>query len=73
MFRGMTDITLGVQGMVLRVLHWLHPGQASRRAALFILEIAAALLSVLALSDGILGGAGSELPHGRSSRAIAHR
>jgi len=54
--RVMADTRLGFQGMVLRVLHWLHPGQANRRPALFILEIAAALLSVLALRDGILGG-----------------
>jgi hypothetical protein len=37
---------------VLRVLHWL--GQANRRPAFFIVEIVAALLSVMALRDGIL-------------------
>jgi high-affinity K+ transport system ATPase subunit B len=52
----MIDTRLGVQGMVLRILHWLRPGQANRRPVLFILEIGAALLSVLALRDGILGG-----------------
>jgi hypothetical protein len=57
--RAMVDT--GFQGMVLRVLHWLRPGQANRRPALFILEIAAALLSVLALRDRILGGAAASL------------
>jgi hypothetical protein len=52
---------LGVQATVLRVLHWLHPGQANQRPALFILEIAAALLSVLALRDKILGGSAVSL------------
>jgi high-affinity K+ transport system ATPase subunit B len=51
----MADTRLGIQAMALRVLHWLDPGQANRRPVLFILEIAAALLSVLALRDGILG------------------
>jgi hypothetical protein len=51
----MVDTRLRVQGMALRVLRWLHPGQANRYCTLFILEIAAALLSVLALRDGILG------------------
>jgi hypothetical protein len=37
-------------------LRGLRPGQANRRPALFMLEVAAALLSVLALRDGILGG-----------------
>jgi hypothetical protein len=50
----MGNTRLGVHGMALRVLYWIHPGQANRRPALFILEIAAALLSVLALRDGIL-------------------
>jgi hypothetical protein len=40
--------------MLTVVLRGLHPGQANRRPALFILEIAAALLSVLALRDEIL-------------------
>ena len=38
------------------VLHEIHPGQANRRPALFMLEVVAALLSVLALRKGILGG-----------------
>jgi hypothetical protein len=38
------------------VLQGLHPAQANRRPALFILQVTAALLSVLALRDGILGG-----------------
>jgi potassium-transporting ATPase ATP-binding subunit len=38
------------------VLRELHPGQANRRPALFMLEVVAALLSVLALRNGILGG-----------------
>jgi hypothetical protein len=42
--------------MPTRVLRLLHPGQANRRPAVFILEIAASLLSVLALRDRILGG-----------------
>jgi len=42
--------------MLTRVLRVLHPERANRRPALFILEVAAALLSVLALRDGILGG-----------------
>lgn len=53
---GMINTRLGARDMVLRVLHWLHPGQARRRPALFLLEIAAALLSVLALRDQMLGG-----------------
>ena len=40
--------------MLTHVLRRLHPGQANRRPALFMVEIAAALLSVLALRDGIL-------------------
>ena len=43
-------------GLLTGVLRELHPGQANRRPALFMLEIAAALLSVLAVRDGILGG-----------------
>jgi hypothetical protein len=43
-------------GMLTSVLRGLHPGQANRRPALFILEVAAALLSVLALRDKISGG-----------------
>jgi high-affinity K+ transport system ATPase subunit B len=42
--------------MLTLVLRRLHPGQANRRPAVFILEVAAALLSVLALRDRILGG-----------------
>ena len=42
-------------GVLVGVLRRLHPGQATRRPALFILEVAAALLSVLALRDGISG------------------
>ena len=40
----------------MRVLRRLHPGQANRHPALFMLEVAAAFLSVLALRDRILGG-----------------
>jgi hypothetical protein len=36
------------------VFRWLHPGQVNRRPADLILEVVAALLSVLALRDGIL-------------------
>jgi hypothetical protein len=53
---GMVNTRLGARDMVLRVLRWLHPGQANRRPALFLLETAAALLSVLALRDEMLGG-----------------
>jgi hypothetical protein len=42
--------TRGVRGMLMRVLGGLHPGQATRRPALFILEVGAALLSVLAFA-----------------------
>ena len=42
--------------MLTLVLRGLHPGQTNRRPAVLILEVAAALLSVLALRDGILGG-----------------
>jgi hypothetical protein len=38
------------------VLRGLHPGHTIRRPTLFILEVAVALVSVLALRDGILGG-----------------
>jgi potassium-transporting ATPase ATP-binding subunit len=48
--------TCGVRGMLTLVLRGLHPGQANRRPAVFILEVSAALLSVLALRDKILGG-----------------
>jgi hypothetical protein len=41
--------------MLMHVLRGLHPGQANRRPALFILEVVAALLSVLAFRDVILG------------------
>lgn len=37
------------------VLRELRPSKAQRRPAVFILEVAAALLSVLALRDAILG------------------
>ncbi len=43
-------------GLLTGVLWELHLGQAHRRPALFMLEVAAALLSVLALRNGILGG-----------------
>ena len=43
-------------GLLTGVLRELHPGQANRRPALFMLEVVAALLSVLALRNGILGG-----------------
>jgi hypothetical protein len=43
-------------GLLTGVLRELHPGQANRHPALFMLEVAAALLSVLALRNGILGG-----------------
>ena len=42
--------------MLTLVLRGLHPGHANRRPVVFILEVAAALLSVLALRDKILGG-----------------
>ena len=48
-------------GMLMRGLRGLHPGQANRRPALFILEVSAALLSVLAFRDGILGGSAASL------------
>lgn len=41
---------------LIGVLHVLHPEQANRRPTLFMVEIAAALLSVLALRDGLSGG-----------------
>jgi hypothetical protein len=43
-------------GLLTGVLRELHPGQANRRPTLFMLEVAAGLLSVLALRNGILGG-----------------
>jgi hypothetical protein len=43
-------------GLLPGILRILHPKQANRRPALFILEIAAALLSVLTLRNEILGG-----------------
>lgn len=43
-------------GLLTGVLHVLHPEQANRRPTLFIVEIAAALLSVVALRDGISSG-----------------
>ena len=43
-------------GQLAGVLRGLHPAQANRRPVLFMLEVAAALLSVLTLRDGILGG-----------------
>ena len=42
--------------MLTPVFRELHPGRADRRPAVFILEVAAALLSVVALRDVILGG-----------------
>jgi high-affinity K+ transport system ATPase subunit B len=56
---GRSHVTLA--GMLMRGLRELHPGQASRRPALFILEVSAALLSVLALRDGMLGGSAASL------------
>ena len=38
------------------VMAALHPAQANRHPAMFILEVAAALASVLALRDAIAGG-----------------
>jgi hypothetical protein len=43
-------------GWLTGVLRELHPGRANRRPVLFLLEVAAALLSVVALRNGILGG-----------------
>ena len=52
----MHDKGSGVLGILKGILRGLHPRQTThRRPALFILEIAAALLSVLAMRDGILG------------------
>jgi hypothetical protein len=48
-------------GMLMRGLRELHPGQANRRPALFILEVSVALLSVLALRDGMLGSSAASL------------
>jgi hypothetical protein len=50
--------------MVRRVLRCLHPDHADRRPCLFLLEVGAALLSVLALRDALLGAPGFvlELP-----------
>jgi high-affinity K+ transport system ATPase subunit B len=42
--------------MLSLVVRGLHPEQANRRPAVFVLEVAASLLSVLALRDTILGG-----------------
>jgi hypothetical protein len=47
--------------MLMHVLRGLHPGQANRRPALFILEVVAALLSVLACRDVILGSPAASL------------
>lgn len=52
----MLDTRHGVRGILTGALGELHPGRANRRPALFILEVVAALLSVLALRDRILGG-----------------
>jgi high-affinity K+ transport system ATPase subunit B len=51
----MRDKAPVVPDILKGILRRLHPGQTYRRPALFILEIAAALLSVLAMRDGILG------------------
>jgi high-affinity K+ transport system ATPase subunit B len=56
---GRSHVTLA--SMLMRGLRTLHPGQANRRPALFILEVSAALLSVLALHDRILGGSAAPL------------
>jgi high-affinity K+ transport system ATPase subunit B len=42
--------------MFAGALRGLHPERVNRRPALCMLEVAASLLSVLALRDGILGG-----------------
>ncbi len=47
---------MAFRDMLTRALCRLHPEQANRHPALFLLEIAAALLSVLAVRDVILGG-----------------
>jgi hypothetical protein len=59
--QAMLDTRHGVCGMLTGAVGALHPRQANRRPALFILEVVAALLSVLALRDGILGGAVTSL------------
>jgi high-affinity K+ transport system ATPase subunit B len=43
-------------GLPALLLRELHPAQAHRRPVVFILEVAAALLSVMALRDLIVGG-----------------
>ena len=53
-FRAMQDKAAGVR-RIKGVVRGLHPGQTHRRPVLFILQIAAAFLSVLAMRDGILG------------------
>ncbi len=50
-----------VNGILTLTLRELHPRQANRRPMMFMLEIAAALLSVLALRDGILGSSAMSL------------
>jgi high-affinity K+ transport system ATPase subunit B len=56
---GRSHVTLA--SMLMRGLRELHPGQANRRPALFILEVSAALLSVLALRDGMSGNSAASL------------
>jgi hypothetical protein len=46
---------LAFTSVLVGIVRELHPSQANCRPALFMLEVAAALLSVLALRDGILG------------------
>ncbi len=56
-FRAMAETRhLAFAGRLSDMLRGLCPGQASRRPALFMLEIAAAFVSVLALHDAISGG-----------------
>jgi hypothetical protein len=47
--------------MAGNILRGLDPGRAHRRPALFLLEIAAALLTVLAMRDWILGDTAASL------------
>jgi hypothetical protein len=63
----MADTRLGVLGKAPRVLRWLI--RASKPASrAFILEIVAALLSVLALRHGVLGGPVSKRSPRRKAR-----
>ena len=51
----------GERAMVRRALLCLHPNHADGRPCVFLLEIGAALLSVLALRDAMLGAPGFAL------------